>query len=89
LILRTFPVPAVSNVLFVRVSVVALPTRVSVAEGTVMVPEAIACAWRVVDPDVAPLSCIAEKDSDPADIDGTIRVDVVKSYRKPLYSVYT
>jgi hypothetical protein len=41
-------------VLLVRVSVVALPTRVSVAAGRVSVPEAVAVATRVVVPDVAP-----------------------------------
>ena len=34
--------PAVSNVLFVKVSVVARPTKVSVAAGSVSVPEAAA-----------------------------------------------
>ena len=42
-------------VLFVSVSVVARPTRVSVAAGSVRVPEAIAVGLRVVDPEVAPL----------------------------------
>jgi hypothetical protein len=36
--LSTFPAPAVSNVLLVRVSVVALPTIVSVDVGRVSVP---------------------------------------------------
>ena len=38
LILNEFPVPAVSYVLFVKVSVVALPTSVSVLVGSVSVP---------------------------------------------------
>ena len=38
LIFNTLPVPAVSNVLFVNVSVVALPTSVSVDVGRVIVP---------------------------------------------------
>ena len=38
LIFRTLPVPAVSRVLLVRVSVVALPIRVSVEVGKVNVP---------------------------------------------------
>jgi hypothetical protein len=38
LILSTFPVPAVSKVLFVNTSVVALPTSVSVEVGSVSVP---------------------------------------------------
>ena len=38
LIFNTLPVPAVSNVLFVKVSVVALPTSVSVDVGRVSVP---------------------------------------------------
>ena len=37
-ILKTLPVPAVSNVLFVKVSVVARPTNVSVEVGRVRVP---------------------------------------------------
>ena len=44
LILNTFPVPAVSNVLLVKMSVVVLPTNVSMAAGTVIVPEAVALA---------------------------------------------
>mgnify|MGYP003704582195 CR=1 FL=1 len=54
LILKTFPVPAVSYVLFVSVSVVALPTSVSVAAGRVRVPDAVADAAIAVDPLVAP-----------------------------------
>ena len=42
-------------VLLVRVSVVALPTSVSVVAGKVSVPEAIAVATRAVVPDVAPV----------------------------------
>jgi len=38
LIFNTLPVPAVSNVLFVKVSVVARPTSVSVDVGSVSVP---------------------------------------------------
>ena len=38
LILRTLPVPAVSKVLFVNVSVVALPTKVSAVVGNINVP---------------------------------------------------
>jgi hypothetical protein len=41
-------------VLLVRVSVVALPTNVSVAAGSVRVPEATAVATKVVVPEVAP-----------------------------------
>ncbi len=37
-ILNTLPVPAVSNVLLVKISVVALPTKVSVEVGKVNVP---------------------------------------------------
>jgi hypothetical protein len=44
----------ITNVLLVRVSVVFLPTRVSVAAGTVRVPDAVAEAWIVVEPEVAP-----------------------------------
>src|SRR6267142_1774621 len=50
LIRKTLPAPAVSSVLFVRVSVVARPTSVSFAEGSASVPEAVACAWTVVVP---------------------------------------
>ncbi len=50
LIDNEFPEPAVSNVLFVSVSVVALPTNVSVAAGRVTVPEAAAEACRTVLP---------------------------------------
>ena len=56
LILKTLPVPAVSNVLLVRVSVVALPTSVSVAAGIVIVPDAVALAATVVVPEVEPAS---------------------------------
>lgn len=38
----------------VNVSVVALPTRVSVAAGSVSVPEATAVACKVVEPEVDP-----------------------------------
>jgi hypothetical protein len=55
LTLKTFPAPAVSNVLLVNVSVVALPTSVSVAAGRVRVPDAAAAAATVVDPDAEPL----------------------------------
>ena len=41
------PVPSASNVLFVNVSVVALPTNVSVAAGSVRVASAVdAGPWR-------------------------------------------
>lgn len=53
-ILKTLPVPAVSNVLFVSVSVVALPTSVSVAAGNVRVPVAVTLGVNVVVPDVLP-----------------------------------
>ena len=43
-------------VLFVSVSVVALPTSVSVAAGSVSVPDAVAEALMVVEPDVDPAS---------------------------------
>jgi hypothetical protein len=49
-----FPVPAVSYVLFVKMSVVAFPTRVSVAEGSVSVPEAATAGVSVVLPEVEP-----------------------------------
>ena len=48
----------------VKVSVVALPTRVSVAAGRVNVPEAVALAEIVVCPLVEPLKLI------PVEIDG-------------------
>ena len=54
LILKLLPVPAVSNVLFVNVSVVALPTSVSVAAGSVNVPEAAAVAIILVVPEEEP-----------------------------------
>jgi hypothetical protein len=54
LIWKTFPVPAVLNVLFVRISVVALPTMVSVVAGTDHVPEATAAGVNVVVPLVLP-----------------------------------
>jgi hypothetical protein len=41
--------------LLVKVSVVALPTRVSVAAGMVRVPDAAAEACKTVDPEVAPV----------------------------------
>ena len=50
-----FPVPFASNVLLVRVSVVALPIKVSVAAGRVRVPDAVAEARIMVVPDVEPL----------------------------------
>ena len=53
-ILNEFPVPAVSKVLLVSVSVVAFPTKVSVAAGRVSVPEAVAEACSVVVPLVEP-----------------------------------
>lgn len=55
LILKEFPVPAVSYVLLVKVSVVALPTRVSVAAGrlTLTAPSAPVTVWSVTVPDVA------------------------------------
>lgn len=56
--LRVFEAPAI--VLFVKVSVVALPTSVSVAAGSVSVPEPVADAVNVVAPEVAP-----EKSIDP------------------------
>ena len=50
-----FPVPSASIVLLVRVSVVAFPTRVSVAAGRVIVVEpAIAVASIIVVPEVVP-----------------------------------
>jgi hypothetical protein len=57
LILRTLPVPAVSKVLFVKVSVVALPTKVSllVAGNVKVFVPAIAVAVTVVVPEVDPL----------------------------------
>lgn len=42
------------KVLLVSVSVVALPTNVSVAAGSVSVPDAVALGWMVVVPDVLP-----------------------------------
>lgn len=54
LILKTLPVPAVSNVLFVKVSVVALPIKVSVVAGKVKVPDAVAVAITFVLPEVDP-----------------------------------
>ena len=54
MILKTLPVPAVSNVLLVRVSVVALPIKVSVAAGRVRTPDAVPEAAIVVTP-VVPL----------------------------------
>jgi hypothetical protein len=45
---------AVSNVLFERVSVVARATSVSVAEGTVRVPEATFAGVRTVEPEELP-----------------------------------
>jgi hypothetical protein len=73
LILKLFPVPAVSNVLLVKVSVVALPTKVSVAAGRVNVPDAVADAASAVVPDVDPLKLAPAvpmvgvvKDGDPA-----------------------
>src|SRR5581483_2151199 len=54
LILKLFPVPAVSKVLLVKVSVVALPINVSVAAGRVRVPEAAGEACRAVAPEVLP-----------------------------------
>src|SRR5262249_37580748 len=54
LIEKLLPVPAVSNVLLVSVSVVARPTNVSVAEGRVSVPEAVAATASLVEPEVAP-----------------------------------
>ena len=42
------------TLLFVRVSVVAFPTNVSVAAGRVRLPEAVAGAFNAVDPLVAP-----------------------------------
>lgn len=53
-ILKVLPDPAVSYVLFVSVSVVALPTNVSVAVGSVNEPDAVAETMREVVPDVAP-----------------------------------
>ena len=47
-------VVVVDSDLLVKVSVVALPTKVSVAAGSVSVPEAVAVAWTVVVPDVVP-----------------------------------
>ena len=44
--------------LLVRVSVVSLPTKVSVAAGRVSVPEAVADALSIVVPDVEPLKVI-------------------------------
>src|SRR5215471_2517444 len=54
LILKTFPAPAVSKVLLVSVSVVALATSWSVAAGSVSVPEAVALGFTAVLPDVDP-----------------------------------
>lgn len=54
LIWKTFPVPAVLNVLFVSVSAVALPMSVSVAAGRVSVPDAVALAWSPVLPEEDP-----------------------------------
>ena len=42
------------SVLFVSVSVVAFPTKVSVAAGSVIVPEAAAAGCSVVVPEVFP-----------------------------------
>ena len=53
-ILKLLPVPAVSKVLFVNVSVVAFPTNVSVAAGSVHVPDAAAAALSDVEPDPDP-----------------------------------
>src|SRR5258708_22491584 len=72
LIRKTLPAPAVSSVLFVRVSVVARPTRVSVAAGNVRVPEATAVGATVVSPEVPPAS-----GSPPAAIDLFASVSVV------------
>jgi hypothetical protein len=41
--------------LLVNISVVALPTRVSVAAGMVRVPDAAAVACKTVEPEVAPV----------------------------------
>ena len=49
-----FPVPSWSMDLFVRMSVVALPTSVSVAAGRVKVPDAAAVASMTVLPLVVP-----------------------------------
>ena len=54
LILKLLPVPAVSKVLLVSVSVVARPTRVSVAAGSVRVPEAATLGCTTVVPLVEP-----------------------------------
>ena len=58
LILRTLPVSAVSKVLFVNVSVVALPTKVSllVAGNIKVFVPAVAVAQTVVVPEVSPLN---------------------------------
>lgn len=60
------------KVLLVNVSVVALPTRVSVAAGNVRVPEAVAEACNTVEPLVEP-ACVA-----PLLIVGDVKVLLVR-----------
>lgn len=81
LIEKLFPVPAVSKVLFVNVSVVALPTRVSVAAGKVSVPLATAVGWMVVDPLVDPGSVI-DAPVPPVTYSGVTALAFVPSQRK-------
>ena len=56
LIFNTLPVPAVSNVLFVRISVVSPVINVPVVAGSVNVPDAVALACNCVFPDDEPLN---------------------------------
>ena len=50
------PMIGAVSVLLVSVSVVAFPSRVSVAAGSVSVPDAVAVAFKVVVPEVEPLN---------------------------------
>jgi len=68
LIYRALPVPAVSNVLFVKVAVVAPVINVPVSAGRVKVPDADVAAWTTVLP-VDPLNV-----APPELMDGVVRV---------------
>jgi len=78
---KLFPVPAVSKVLFVRVSVVALPTNVSVAAGRVRVPVAAAVGWRIVVPELEP-GIATDPPVPPTTYIGDMALAFVPSYTK-------
>ena len=75
--MNTLPVPAVSNVLFVNVSVVARPTKVSVDVGSVNVPVLVIVAITGEAENVATPDIVCAPENVP-ESDAPLIVGVVK-----------